>query len=659
MDAATIASINKTRIAAGMQPLPVPGESGPQFKVKDTSDAEDEDPGSTLDTREAAAYDNYNKVLEAEEAKKRRDERHAAIRKARDAAKRKELLEGKSLGETDGGDDLDAKSWLISQKKRQKKIDKMRKLDAERAAAEAEAAAAVQYTSKDLTGVKVTHEISAFEDGNEQILTLKDSNIAGDDDEGDELENIDLRDHEKLQERLDLKKKKPVYDPNAADEEGERNILAQYDEEIGGKKTKKFILGEQSIGDMAPSDTLAGTPQNRNLQKISLDMLKDDQPSSDYLDISEIKVKKPKKKKAKATRQHVADDDDIPLPDSVVQDESMDVDSGAGFVSRKRKTEDTTFVDDEDLQATLAIQRRGALKKRKRSRPEDIARQLKEEANTSDTDEATAGTQDGGLVIDEISEFVSNLKKEDLENRKPRNSKTPNPDLATGMRDGDDADERMRDADDAEREEARQREMSTPAELGIAGVEEEKSIGVGIGSALQLLRERKVLKESGADELNESYRHQQSFLAEKRKREAAVDQHARDQRERDRASGKLDRMSIREREDWARRQNEMRDQQSSRQIAELYNRDYKPNIQLKYTDEDGRSLDQKDAFRQLSHQFHGKGSSKGKMDKRLKKIEHEQRRESQSILDSSQNANMSSATAQQTKQRREAGVRLA
>jgi U4/U6.U5 tri-snRNP-associated protein 1 len=47
------------------------------------------------------------------------------------------------------------------------------------------------------------------------------------------------------------------------------------------------------------------------------------------------------------------------------------------------------------------------------------------------------------------------------------------------------------------------------------------------------------------------------------------------------------------------------------------------------------------------------------MDKRLKKIEDEKRRESQSILDSSQNANMSSATAQQTKKRREAGVRLA
>ncbi|KAK9778657.1 putative SART-1 protein [Seiridium cardinale] len=657
MDAASIAEINKTRIAAGMQPLPVPGESGPQFKEKSASDNEDEELGSTLETREAAAYDNFKKIKDAEDAKKRREEKNAAIRKARDAAKRLETLEGKGLGEADG-DDLDAKSWLLNQKKRQKRIDKARKLEEELAAAEAAAAAAVQYTSKDLAGVKVTHEISAFEDGDEQILTLKDSNIIGDEDEGDELENLDLRDREKLQEKLDLKKKKPVYDPNAVDETGERSILAQYDEEISGKKAKKFVLGEQSTRSHAQTGDFSAVSQNRGLQKIDLDILKDEQPSSDYLDISDIKIKKPKKKKSKSTRQRAADDDDVLLPDTIVPDQSMDVDSGAGFVSRKRKTEDTTFADDEDLQATLAIQRRDALKKRKRTRPEDIARQLKEEAETPDIDEGTPEARGGGLVIDEISEFVSGLKREDLEDRKPRNSKTPNPEMATTMEDESDEDERMKDVDDTEREYLI-RETSAPADIGTTGVEEEKAIGVGIGSALQLLRERKVLRESGADELNETYRHQQNFLAEKRKREAAIEQNARDQRERDRSSGKLDRMSVREREDWARRQNEMRDQLTSRQMADLYNRDYKPNVQLKYTDEHGRSLDQKDAFRQLSHQFHGKGSSKGKMDKRLKKIEDEKRRESQSILDSSQNANMSSATAQQTKKRREAGVRLA
>ena len=124
-------------------------------------------------------------------------------------------------------------------------------------------------------------------------------------------------------------------------------------------------------------------------------------------------------------------------------------------------------------------------------------------------------------------------------------------------------------------------------------------------------------------------------------------------------SGKLDRMSVREREEWARQQNTWRDQQQSRRMAELYSAGYKPSVELKYTDEHGRSLDQKEAFKQLSHQFHGKGSGKGKTEKLLKKIEDEKRREGQSLFDASQSAGMSLAAQQQLKKRREAGVRLA
>ncbi|MDA4133066.1 MAG: SART-1 family protein, partial [Thaumarchaeota archaeon] len=90
-----------------------------------------------------------------------------------------------------------------------------------------------------------------------------------------------------------------------------------------------------------------------------------------------------------------------------------------------------------------------------------------------------------------------------------------------------------------------------------------------------------------------------------------------------------------------------------------FNRSYRPNVVLEYRDDAGRGLDAKEAFKHLSHQFHGKGSGKGKTDKRLKKIEDEKRREAQSMLDTSQHVGMSSATAQQTKKRREAGVRLA
>ncbi|KAI2632399.1 SART-1 protein [Hypoxylon sp. NC1633] len=654
MDAAAIEETNRLRVSLGMKPLPVPGASGPQFKDKES--APDEEPASTLETREAAAYDNFKMLQDAEVAKKKREEKTAAIKKARDAAKRKENLQGKGLGEADEAGDVDAKSWLISQKKRQKKIEKARKLEEELAAAEAAAAAAIQYTSKDLAGVKVGHEVDSFEDGEEQILTLKDSNILGEEEEdGDELENINLREHEKLSKKLELKKKKPVYDPNTVDETGERSLLAQYDEEISGKKAKRFTL--DGLGNTVQYDDLDSQSHSQHRQKINLDILKEDQPASDYLDISEIKVKKPKKKKSKSTRQRPIDEDDIfPLP-TAEPDQSMDIDSGPTFINRKRKTDDSAFVDDEDLQATLAAQRRDVLKKRKKTRTEDLARHLREEAQTPEVDNEADDAQKGGLVLDEISEFVSGLRKEDIEDRKPRKPKSPTAPV-TAMEEESDEDEPMNDGYDLERDEVK-REASLPAESAIIGVDEEKTVGAGVGATLQLLRERQLLKESDASELNEKQRQNQIFITEKKRKLAEIEQEARNQRERDRNSGRLDRMTVREREEWARQQNNIRDQHSSRQLVDLFNKGYKPNVELKYHDEYGRSLDQKEAFKHLSHQFHGKGSGKGKTDKRLKKIEDEKRREAQSMLDASQNVGMSSATAQQTKKRKEAGVRLA
>ena len=50
-------------------------------------------------------------------------------------------------------------------------------------------------------------------------------------------------------------------------------------------------------------------------------------------------------------------------------------------------------------------------------------------------------------------------------------------------------------------------------------------------------------------------------------------------------------------------------------------KDYKPNVKLEYIDDSGRKLNQKEAFRHLSHKFHGKGSGKLKSEKRMKQID--------------------------------------
>lgn len=673
MDAASIEEINKVRRAMGMKPLPVPGVAPPPKEA--TPEPEDGEKASTLETREAAGYDNYKKALEAEEKKRQRDERLKAIKKARELAQRNAVLAGKGLADDD--DDLDTKSWLKSQKKRQKRIEAERKAAEEKEAAEA--ARIAEHTAADLAGVKVAHDMATFLDGDDQVLTLKDTGVLENEEEGDELENVALREEEKLRERLDLKKKKPVYDPNDIDETGQIGILAHYDEEINGKTKKAFTL--DSVGTSADlDDILDSVPvQKRKRQVVDLDVLgtlhyeipcreskltipsTEDAPPpvSDYLDASEVKVKKPKKKKSKSTRQRRADDEDALFPgdadDTGAADQDMDIDSGAITFTKKRKTVDDNFIDDDDLQATLANQRKEALKKRKKTRPEDIARQLREEnaQGTPDRDGAE-GEESKGIVIDEISEFVETLRADQSEEeRKRAKPKVEKKEAVTAME--DDSDEEMKDATD----DYDARATSPPLPDIPLGVEEEKRVDQGMGAALALLRERHLVDDQGAADKLEKIRQHEQFLNELRLRMAKFDEDTRAQRERDRASGKLDRMSQKEREEWGRHQNQLREQHEAKIRNQLFNEKYKPTVELKYNDEDGREMNTKEAFKYMSHKFHGKGSGNAKTAKKLKKLAEEKRRMQQSAFDAGQSGGMSSAARDQGKKRREAGVRLA
>ncbi|ESZ97510.1 putative U4/U6.U5 tri-snRNP-associated protein snu66 [Sclerotinia borealis F-4128] len=667
-DAISIEETNRIRVSLGMKPLAVPGAAGPVFKEVPSAPAEDL--GSTLESRQAEGYDNYRKLQEGEETKKKREAKAEAIKKARDTAKRFAKLEGKGLGEADDDGDLDAKAWLMKQKKRQKEIEKARKKEQERA--EAEAAAAAEYTAKDLAGVRVGHELDTFVEGEDQVLTLKDTTIDENEEEGDELENLDLREREKLSDKLELKKKKPTYNPNDDDDEsGDRKILAHYDEDIDGKKGNRFTLdGMGSTTETASADT---APHMKAKAKIfSLDILKDDEPKSDYLNISDIKVRKSKKKKAKSTRQRTTDEDDVFLePEPAVSNgdvaDAMDVDGVSRPVTVKKRTfEDTSFVDDDDLQALLATQRRNALKKRQKIRPGEFAQRLRKEASAIPAADDEEGN-DSGLVIDETSEFVANLQKPVAPEPKQRSVSRP-ADAVTSMDadsdDDGDGDVQMSESyanieDDEDRLSRIKREEANE-DIENNGLEKEATLdNVGLGSMLNILRGRGILKTSESGDVATIFREKQMFLAEKQRREAEAERRAKSQRERDRTTGRLDRMSAREKEEHARQQNTMRDQQESRQLADHFNREYKPNVELKYIDEHGRNMNRKEAFKHLSHQFHGKGSGKQKTEKLLKKIEDEKRREAQSSLDGSQIGGMTGAAAQQLKKNRQAGVRLA
>ncbi|ODH49306.1 hypothetical protein GX48_04517 [Paracoccidioides brasiliensis] len=679
-DALSIEQNNKIRVALGLKPLPVPGAisnnvNGPVFKQSRDRDDPAEEPASTLESRQAQGYDNWKKLQDEAAAKKKRQEKLDAIKRAREAAQKHVKLEGKGLGEVDEEEAaLDTKTWLMQQKKRQKKIEKER---AKRLAEElAERERIAEYTAKDLTGVRVGHELGDFEEGSEQILTLKDTTIDENEEEGDELENAELREQERLQEKLTLKKKKPVYDPNDFDGLGSGSILAQYDEEIEGKKRKRFTLDAKDMTAEEREAKRHDVTSKLKVQAVSLDITPETTAApSDYQEATEIKIKKPKKK-TKSTRRKAVDEDDIfpaiEATDAANGGDNMEVDSGAvtnglSTPAPNRSGKEISFVDDEDLQASLAVQRRAAFKKRKKVRPEDIARRLREdseqEQNGMDVDKPDGEDDGPGLVIDETSEFVANLQRPTLPDRQQRSVSRPKEASPEGQEanDGDTDMERSYNEveDEEDLKERLKRNESTPAvELTATGLEEESTLDKGLGSTLAMLKQRGLVVESNAGDLNSLLRERQRFLQEKLRREAEAERRARLQRERDRTSGKLDRMSARDREEYARQENKQRDQQESRQMAEIFNREYKPDVQLKYVDEFGRLMDQKEAFKLLSHQFHGKGSGKMKTEKHLKKIEEEKKREAMSTLDSSQHTGMNNAMGATARRNRQAGVRL-
>jgi U4/U6.U5 tri-snRNP-associated protein 1 len=331
--------------------------------------------------------------------------------------------------------------------------------------------------------------------------------------------------------------------------------------------------------------------------------------ASDYVDPSTIKVRKPKKKRTKSTRKRSADDEDALYPAASADasppedTNAMEVDDSATPEARpKRKfADDVSFVDDEDLQASLAIQRRAALKKRKILKPADIARQLLEEAAENGT--ATPGAMDedvkeeeAGLIIDETSEFVATLRAPTVpERRAPRApSVQPAPEAKRIKEESPEADADIDMIRDERSVSVKLETSPPPPAITSTGLEEETTISRGIGATFAMLNQRGLIKrDPEAEKKLELARQREKFLREKRLREIEAEEKAKAARAKDRQSVKFERMSAREREEHARWENKQRDVQEAREMAQRF-KDYKPDVNLSYKDEFGREMNQKE-----------------------------------------------------------------
>lgn len=149
---------------------------------------------------------------------------------------------------------------------------------------------------------------------------------------------------------------------------------------------------------------------------------------------------------------------------------------------------------------------------------------------------------------------------------------------------------------------------------GVGGTSSEQTFSSGMASTLNILRQQGILSAPAADlqDREKTQLQRDLWLAEQRRRVT--------QRE-------LDKLQSRgSNKDQAQREydNRLREQQEARENLEAF-KNYKPDVNIVYYDEFGRALTPKEAWKALSHKFHGKGSGKMKTEKRLKKIAEEKK----------------------------------
>ncbi|KAF8830684.1 hypothetical protein HHX47_DHR2001076 [Lentinula edodes] len=510
-------------------------------------------------------------------------------------------LKGPTLGDAD--DDTDnVLKWIKKNKKKEKELAKKPLQEFDRM----DKAIQEDYTERDLAGLKVSHDFDTMDEGDARILTLKDSRIL--DNEEDELQNIEMAEDERQRKNQELKTKKHDYTGYDDDEfvEGnvgmKRAVLAKYDEEIEGATEIGFRLGSSVVSKKVANKPKIETTTSLNKTLLSMDYKKNLE-TTDYLKEGDIGFKKPKTKKKRPNRR-------VPAEAELAPEDEMDIDPTP--VPRVPDL-DVNFVDDDELQAALARSRRAKLAKPKKVTPEELARRVAEEREEQEKKTSTKAEdgdikmgddeEAGGLVFDDTSEFVRavgnnpiTVKKEPKETTLSSAREFPRPHSLSrdvSMAPGDkvlheiQAGEAVKDEDDDEEDDmeilnkietaikAEESEQHNAADT-VVGTSSEQNFKSGMASTLNILRQQGILAAPSSDQKEREHTQLQRDLCRKQ--------------------GRIWRL-----------------------------KHYKPDVNIVYYDEHGRALTPKEAWKALSHKFHGKGSGKMKTEKRLKKIEQEKK----------------------------------
>ncbi|XP_029813241.1 U4/U6.U5 tri-snRNP-associated protein 1, partial [Suricata suricatta] len=507
------------------------------------------------------------------------------------------------------------------------------------------------YSARDLQGLTVEHAIDSFREGETVILTLKDKGVLQE--EEDVLVNVNLVDKERAEKNVELRKKKPDYLPYAEEESVDglaqqkpRSILSKYDEALEGERPHSFRLEQGGMADGLRERELEEIRAKLRLQAQSLSTV-GPRLASEYLTPEEMVTFKKTKRRVKKVRKKekevvVRADDLLPLGD-----QTQDGDFGSRLRGRGRRrvpeadeeapeeeekepvpqpphvsgrcssASSTPFMliatPCEEGSVISVFQTRtwewllgldGTYPETSGfahscSLPQVVEIVKKLESRQRGWEEDEDPERKGAIVFNATSEFCRTL------------GEIPTYGLA-GNR------EEQEELMDFERDEERSANGGSESDgeenLGWSTVnlDEEKQQQDFSASSTTILDEEPIVNRGLAAAL--------LLCQNKGLLETTVQKVARVKAPNKSLPSAVycieDKMAI-------------DDKYSRREEYRGFTQDfkekdgYKPDVKIEYVDETGRKLTPKEAFRQLSHRFHGKGSGKMKTERRMKKLDEE------------------------------------
>jgi U4/U6.U5 tri-snRNP-associated protein 1 len=530
------------------------------------------------------------------------------IHKVKEQVDRRKVLEGKGLGEQDKEDS--DKLWIKQFRKKQAAL-RLKAENEEDNDDKSVDTANEAYTSKHLSGIKVAHNIEDLQEATgDTVLILKDKSVL-DDDEDDENELIStaLTAKERLEENKKARR-------------GKQRFVDDADREEENKANYFVLDGSDILASTEPAKNLAepvtkGKAAKTNSFSLEFDAIATKKMGDDYErpTVSFKKRKKPKKIKAAPAKRKWKDEDD--------------------------DDNDTRMEDDDDLGSALLMHRRKAFKVQRdsapprRVTPEQLAEEVLQESETQ------APEEEGGLVVSETTDFLSSIK---LQSQTATTDKgnSHQEDFASGdVPDSPIQTEPMGEVSNGLQEScvtSDSEEASAAMSSVLDGnVGDDQSVSLSVADTLKLLRQRGVIQQTTAEDNVKLRKEQREWARQARKEQIGRDLEYLREKEELRNAGTYNTLSQREREELAAQRNRIREREEARAAEERF-KDYKPEVKLEYRDERGNLLSTKEAFKHMSHQFHGNASGKRRVEKQLKKIEDEKKRMQESIFLAPKNA---------------------